>query len=142
MSQPNPTDAVPAELVMRLHRVSGAGVEVCKRYLSSLSEAERQRYVHIAETQGAKILHDPIEDDPVIGPLIKAVTREVELEVIEEHRRQIADLETRSPTVASLFRSGRGLCHRTWHLTKERLRERRSIDWRTPAEMNPFVIFD
>ena len=36
---------------------------------------------------------------------------------------------------------GMGICHRYWHRKKELLKEC-GVDWKSPAEMNPDVIFD
>jgi hypothetical protein len=41
-------------------------------------------------------------------------------------------LEQSSSAVADLFRSGRGLCHRTWDRIKELL-ERHGVEWRPGA---------
>ena len=36
----------------------------------------------------------------------------------------------------------RGYCHRLWAETKRILREKYGLDWKTPSEMNPGVLFD
>ena len=35
-----------------------------------------------------------------------------------------------------------GFCHRIWSTKKRILKEKYNIDWKTPAEMNPGVMFD
>lgn len=70
-----------------------------------------------------KMKHDPQEDDPVIKEKIDAAMREAE--------EKLADLPR-----------GRGFCHHLWKETKRILREKYNIDWKTPSEMNPEIMFD
>jgi hypothetical protein len=69
--------------------------------------------------------HDPIEDDPQIGPLIDAATREAHEALADHpHRGQL------------------GFCHVLWGKKKEILREKHGIEWRTPSEMDPLAFYD
>jgi hypothetical protein len=72
-----------------------------------------------------RIAHDPIEGDPVVGPLVKQAEEEA-----------IADL-AKGEFVLDL-----GYCHMLWDRQKKILKERYGINWKTPSEMNPMVIFD
>jgi len=36
----------------------------------------------------------------------------------------------------------RGFCHHLWKETKRIAREKYNIDWQTPSEMNPEILFD
>jgi hypothetical protein len=63
-------------------------------------------------------------------------------EVEAWQQQKIAELEQRSPEVAELFRSKRGLSYRYWARVKQLLWERHQIEWRSPAEMNPWRHFD
>jgi hypothetical protein len=67
--------------------------------------------------------HDPQEDDPLLNAKIDAA--------LEEAMANLADV-----------RRGRGFCHQLWPEQKRILREKYQIDWKTPAEMNPMVLFD
>ncbi len=96
----------------------------CKRFLASLTVAERQKYFAAIEGQRSVMLHDPIEDDPSVRPLFLAA--------VDEATRE----------TEQLFGLRRGSCHRIWHRTKEILKERNGIDWRSPADMNPGTLFD
>lgn len=69
------------------------------------------------------LIHDPKEYDPQIRPVIEKAEREAELELADWPRAE-------------------GFCHALWGAQKEILRAKYGIDWRTPAEMNPDVIFD
>jgi len=71
------------------------------------------------------MLHDPIEDNPKIKSIIDA-----------------ADRETNTELKNSQFRDQMGFCHVFWSTKKGILKEKYGIEWKTPAEMNPFVIFD
>lgn len=37
---------------------------------------------------------------------------------------------------------GRGYCHEYWRRKKQLLKEMYNIDWSSPAELNPGVLFD
>jgi len=68
---------------------------------------------------------DPIENDPQLKPLVEAAAKEAEAEL--QPPRDGHEM---------------GMCHHLWRRQKEILRERHGIDWRSPAEMNPDIIFD
>ncbi len=70
------------------------------------------------------IEHDPIEDDPKLGPIVEKARREA---VSEELGNQPERL---------------GFCHIVWATQKRILKDKYGIDWKTPAEMNPGILFD
>jgi hypothetical protein len=37
---------------------------------------------------------------------------------------------------------GLGFCHRFWRMKQQILKEKYGINWKTPAEMNPHIIYD
>lgn len=67
--------------------------------------------------------HDPQEDDPIIGEIINKAHLEAEAELKNEFH-------------------GIGFCHLLWGTQKSILKEKYNIDWKTPSEMNPNIIFD
>jgi len=69
--------------------------------------------------------HDPIEDDPAIMPLIDAAALEA-ARLLEHDPR----------------RGQMGFCYVGWAATKRILREKHGIEWKTPSEMNPNILFD
>lgn len=69
------------------------------------------------------IKHDPQEDDPLIKAKID--------EALREALENLVDV----PKV-------RGFCHERWAEQKRILKEKYNIDWKTPREMNPGVMFD
>jgi hypothetical protein len=69
--------------------------------------------------------YDPAEDDPVLGPLI------AQAEIAARKSKEVMDSHGQ-----------RGNCHDLWRAQKRILKEKHGIDWRTPAEMNPDIIFD
>jgi hypothetical protein len=143
MDEQQPAEPVPAKQVAQLRRLTGLPWMDGKRLLASLTSAERTRLIEAAEAAGpGGIARDPIEDDPAVRPLFLAVCAQADREVQEWHRQRIAELEQQSPAVAALFRNGRGLCHRQWALIKKLLHEQHGIEWQSPAEMNPWVIYD
>lgn len=143
MATPDPPPPVAAALVRRLRVATDLPWMECKRVLTPLTPAERLRYVEGYETRPAGVIvRDPIEHDPSVRPLFLAASADAAREVAEWHRQYVAEMAARCPAVADMLRSGRGLCHRLWNRTKELMRERHGIDWRSPREMNPDVTFD
>ena len=67
--------------------------------------------------------HDPLENDPRFQDIIAQAEREAELKLADTPQ-------------------GLGYCHLFWATQKQILIEKYGIDWHTPAEMNPDVLFD
>lgn len=67
--------------------------------------------------------HDPIEDTPEFKAVIKQVEKELD------------ELLKNKP-------KGMGFCHTYWSEKKRILKEKYGINWRSPANMNPHVMFD
>jgi hypothetical protein len=70
-------------------------------------------------------LSEPIEKTKEFKKIVKKVDKEVE-EILEARGE----------------RKGFGYCHSFWPEKKRLLREKYNIEWKTPIEMNPYVIFD
>lgn len=133
---------VTNERLMRLHHETGLPVLSAKGLLVSMPPAEQENFIVALESAQGRILRDPIEDDPNLGPIIGAVLDAVGKQVQDEHDAHIKELAITSPAVAHLFKSGRGLCHAVWLKAKQQLKDEHGIDWKTPAEMNPWKHFD
>jgi len=71
------------------------------------------------DPQGA--LHDPIEDDPDIRPIVRQVERRAEKE---------------SPI------QGMGRCHDVWGRMRQILKTEHGIVWYPPSDMNTGILFD
>lgn len=71
------------------------------------------------------MIHDPIEYDPTIRPLIEAASKEADAELIDHPHR-----------------GHPGFCYVFWETQKRILRDRYGIEWKDPAEMNPHIMFD
>jgi hypothetical protein len=69
--------------------------------------------------------HDPQEDDPKLGPIIKQAREEARYELFGErsHKIELGDF------------------HAIWGRAKQILKAQ-GIDWKTPAEMNPHTMYD
>jgi hypothetical protein len=135
------SNSVQADLVMRFRAVTGCPVTEAQQFLSLFPSERQVDYVNAAERYHGKDLHDPVEDDVLIGPLFTSICKEVqrEIEAWQQGQKELAD---RSPEVAELLVSGRGLIHRYWSRVKELMWERHGIVWKSPAEMNPWSVFD
>ncbi len=70
-------------------------------------------------------MHDPQERDPKKRKLIKAAETEAEYSMEQDGTIRLD-----------------GACHILWGRQQAILREKYGIRWRTPAEMNPEVMFD
>lgn len=73
----------------------------------------------------ARIRHDPQERNPQLKKLIVAAGQQAEA------------------SLAALVPPGAlGRCHFVWAEQQRLLKENHGIDWKTPAEMNPTIMFD
>lgn len=75
--------------------------------------------------QGSSIAHDPIEKDPRYRSVFANIDAEVDT-ILKDHP----------------MRGRMGFCHIIWDTKKEILKEKYGIPWKTPAEMNPHILFD
>ena len=66
-------------------------------------------------------LRDPIELDPVFGKLVKEASARAE--------KTILDIEI-------------GRCHQIWDEQARILKQEHGIDWYSPAQMNPWNMYD
>lgn len=71
------------------------------------------------------LYYDPIEDDPKYAEVFSKIDAEV---------KTALDMPTK--------RKGRGYVHIFWGTKKRILKQKYNIDWRTPSELNPHIIFD
>ena len=137
-------ERVPADLVMRYRRATGLPVLAAKRALISRAPSEWLPLIVATENQPQTdgFAHDPLEDDDVTGPIIKAVLADVTQRVTREYDEHIALMRTSSPDVADVLSTRRGICHTIWRESQSILREEHGIHWRTPVELNPQTVFD
>ena len=68
---------------------------------------------------------DPIDEDPKFKDLLERVDKTVDERLVNHP-----------------MRDGFGFCRVFWGTKKQVLKDEYNIDWRTPIEMNPNVIFD
>lgn len=98
------------------------------------NERELQKWTEYIDTEkvpledwqkryGVHLKSDPIERMPEWEELYYEVEKEVESAIPED------------------FPRGMGFCHMYWH-TRRNILARKGIRWRSPAEMNPRVLFD
>jgi hypothetical protein len=77
-----------------------------------------------------RIAHDPIENDPIIRSLVRQA---------EEEAKEALEKEALAKKVLLL---DMGYCYMLWEKQKEILKKRYGIDWKSPDEMNPMILFD
>lgn len=104
-------------------RATGCPLMKVRPTLQAMTNELRRRVLLAVEDQDSP-LHDPIQDEPDVGALIRRVSEEVEL------------------AAAAQGRSGIGTCHFIWNETARILLERHDVQWFSPAHMNPNVFFD
>jgi hypothetical protein len=74
---------------------------------------------------GASLAHDPVEDDPRYAAIFKGIDAEVAA-LLADHPQ----------------RGSMGFVNIVWETKQRLLKSKYGIDWHTPAELNPQVIFD
>jgi hypothetical protein len=88
-----------------------------------IDETRRERAERIDQEFIDSFQVDPIDNDPAYALILE--------EVEELAKDELRDLL-----------GGLGFCHAFWDVKKRILKERYFIDWSTPAELNPNIIFD
>jgi hypothetical protein len=68
---------------------------------------------------------DPIENDPAFFETLKLANHDAEAELL-----------------ATGHKHGLGWCHLFWSVKKRILKEKYGIDWKSPEELNPHILFD
>ena len=101
----------------------GCGIANARRLLDEMDSGLRKRLLFALQNQifDGEFLSDPIERDPIFRGLIEEAAVRAESNVKYE---------------------GRGLCHIIWAEQARILKEENGIDWYSPAEMNPWIMFD
>ncbi|MGD8567897.1 MAG: hypothetical protein PVJ39_07405 [Gammaproteobacteria bacterium] len=123
---------------MSLHKSTGQSIKDCKSIIEQMPENLRELYVTYYETNPKSWFIDPIELDPKYQEVIKEIDREVESHVMKEKDKRIK----RQKEAGMEIMGFRGMCHFEWKIKKELLKEKHSITWKSPGEMNPNVVFD
>jgi hypothetical protein len=101
---------------------TGCTMAEARMILEGLHPKLRKRVVLAVQTQDPEDgLKDPIEFDEIFGPLVKAA------EVKAEKNINYNEM---------------GACHLIWEEQARILKEEHGIDWYSPAEMNPFTLYD
>lgn len=82
----------------------------------------RERIKDARQLQGdSDELYDPIEDDPSLQAILAESSALAEAEVPD---------------------TGMGWCHSLWEAKQRILRNRYNVEWFSPADMNPEIIYD
>jgi hypothetical protein len=50
--------------------------------------------------------------------------------------------ENEARELLRFVKKGEGFCHVLWEAKKRILKEKYNLDWKTPQELNPYVMFD
>lgn len=64
------------------------------------------------------------------------------VENTEKYKAIIDDVERELDEMLKDYPKGMGFCHHYWHCKRVLLKEKYGIEWRSPAMMNPRVMFD
>ncbi|MDD2337170.1 MAG: BPTI/Kunitz-type proteinase inhibitor domain-containing protein [Geobacteraceae bacterium] len=97
---------------------------LCEEFPSNGNRADTSGIEPI-EKKRSGLYYDPVEDDPRYAEVFKTIDDEV--------KKVLADYPQRG---------GRGSVTIYWETKKSLLKQKYGIDWRSPGELNPQVIFD
>ena len=86
---------------------------------------EEPPVVKPGEKKRSGLAYDPVEDDPRYAEVFKTIDDEVK-ELLADHPQ----------------RGGEGFVNIYWSTKKSLLKRKYGIDWRSPGELNPHVLFD
>jgi len=127
----SPTPAITADIVAAV-QARAASLEAKQPGEATSLPLRGLRLTESAQPKGAlaeqavsrrRLLHDAQEDDPALKSIFQSVDEEVER--LLRHTR---------PRM--------GMCHKRWGLKAKLLRQGFGIEWKSPAKMNPGVLFD
>jgi len=93
--------------------------------VESAGEGTKTSEVKPGEKSRSGLAHDPVEDDPRYSEVFKTIDDEVK-KILADHP----------------LRGGEGFVNIYWETKKRLLKEKYGIDWHSPGELNPHVIFD
>ncbi|GEM_PF-783492 len=93
-------------------------LEECQRTCEQPRPAPKKR-------PSSGLYYDPVEDDPRYADVFRQIDGEVKAALAGHPRK-----------------GSMGFVHVIWETKKQILKNRYNIDWRTPAELNPQVLFD
>ncbi len=96
------------------------GLRSFARFLVKFSEGQAERVIDAYTHQTGAVWTDPIETDTTFADIFQEVD---------------AELQRRYP------KPRRGQCHARWH-TKKALLKERGVDWLSPQDLNPHMLFD
>jgi len=91
----------------------------------TLDECRRTCEAVPNDSKKSWLAHDPVEKDPRYAGIFKTIDAEVD-QTLAKHP----------------LKGNMGFCYTIWETKKRILKEKYHIDWQTPAEMNPQVMFD
>lgn len=119
---------ISEEYVAAYARATGTNHNHAREKLRRIKEPLRSRIVRAAMTQaslGSQELHDPIEDEPLLRQVLEQAEQEAKMSLADQG-----------------VEMHRGYCHLFWEKKAEILADRYGITWFSPADMNPYVLYD
>jgi len=79
---------------------------------------------------------DPLDSDPAYADIIRSISEAATDLAIKDINEEFPYLNvTRDDLVM-------GLCHAVWRHKKRLLKELHGLDWSSPAELNPHILYD
>jgi|SRR5664279_656143 hypothetical protein len=104
-------------------KATGLPDKDAREVLMTLKPELRKRVLLAARSKARRddLLHDPLEDDPTTRTLVRQAAAKADRAVTDQ---------------------GLGRCHSVWKEQARILWKDHKIRWYSPAEMNPFVLFD
>lgn len=102
-------------------------LDACRTLCESVPVNSRQVELPAVQTGGTRsgLAHDPVEEEPRYAGVFRAIDDEVKV-LLADHP----------------LRGGEGFVNIYWSTKKSVLKQKYGIDWRSPGELNPHVIFD
>ncbi len=126
------------ELVRELRKYTGQPIAECKRVIESVKPELAERYVEFYKDGKHRYFIDPQELDPELSEIFEKVDREAKSYLDgwkKERREKLKESEME-------FMGLRGGCHVLWAEKKRILNQKYGINWLSPAQMNPGIVFD
>jgi len=103
-------------------------LEECRTLCETVKQIDKKTEtlnIKSIERKQSGLAHDPVEDDPRYGEVFKSIDDEVKTLLADHPQRE-----------------GEGFVSIYWQTQKKLLKQKYNIDWRSPGELNPHVLFD
>jgi tetratricopeptide (TPR) repeat protein len=117
-------------------------IEICTGLFEIYDKLKRREEEKQLSAKIKAVMPSALDDIKYQGSMYKYSRKEDPVEYTEKYLDILIELETKIGEAVKDTYPGRGFCHRYWRVKEEILKKDYGIKWKSPAKMNPGVMFD